>query len=468
MNDSCEFLLGILLLKVFYFARKKGLLNSVRSRYKEIDQLLATVKSHIQLTLQTRHFEKDALEASHNLEQWAEELRYLDENESQALLGASAAVAASAAGSDQNGGAGTVTSGPTAESVESWLHSQIQTANQMQVLVFELMQRGCDLIQHLDANASTGTNSSSETLINDCLNNGAVTTAATAAANQHTLNWIKQQNAQLNGGACATTTTSVVDLSPSALSVKQRVQYYVEYLSEREKELHELAVQQQRRLGKTLQLTQLEAECGQLVGYLTQVEASLFGMLRFARSLDEAEQVRRDHESFKCNVEHVSVRVSMLQAKAQRVLADHKHQHQQQQQQQQQSSKSLSKFEQLSNTLNAKWQMLIIYVDNRTRLVMAQINFYKYTEQVTSVLESLEAEYRRDEDWYEKACGEKDATGDAEQYVHAQLQMHAQKKQSFLKACNWARRTAETYHKYSVRNLSDAKITGLNGFVHFT
>ncbi len=69
------------------------------------------------------------------------------------------------------------------------------------------------------------------------------------------------------------------------------------------------------------------------------------------------------------------------------------------------------------------------------------------------MLESLEAEYRRDEDWLEKAGA------DAEHFLHAQLQQHAQKKQSFLKACNWARRTAETYHKYSVRNLSDAKKT---------
>ena len=55
------------------------------------------------------------------------------------------------------------------------------------------------------------------------------------------------------------------------------------------------------------------------------------------------------------------------------------------------------------NNLNSKWQMLLIYIDNRTRLIMAQINFYKYTDQVTTVLESLELEYARDEDWYEKS-----------------------------------------------------------------
>jgi hypothetical protein len=92
--------------------------------------------------------------------------------------------------------------------------------------------------------------------------------------------------------------------------------------------------------------------------------------------LDEAEQIKKEHEMFKANLERVSVNVNMLQTKSQRILFD-KQQHQQSQQQ-----RPVSKFEQLMNTLNSKWQMLLIYIDNRTRLIMAQINFYKYTDQV--------------------------------------------------------------------------------------
>ncbi len=73
---------------------------------------------------------------------------------------------------------------------------------------------------------------------------------------------------------------------------------------------------------------------------------------------------------------------------------------------------------------------------------------------MTTVLESLEQEYSRDEYWYEKSKIEYDP----EQYLQAQLQIHNQKKQSFLKACNWARRTGETFQKYSLRNICDAKI----------
>ena len=69
-------------------------------------------------------------------------------------------------------------------------------------------------------------------------------------------------------------------------------------------------------------------------------------------------------------------------------------------------------------------------------------------------MESLEHEYGRDEDWYDKSKSEYDP----EQYLQSQLQLHNQKKQSFLKACNWARRTGETFQKYSLRNICDAKI----------
>jgi triple functional domain protein len=172
---------------------------------------------------------------------------------------------------------------------------------------------------------------------------------------------------------------------------------------------------------------------------------TLFSLLKFARTLDEAEKIKKEHELFKSSLERVSVSVSILQSKAQRILIDHHHN---------QTDKTPTKFEQLMSTLNSKWQMLLIYIDNRTRLIMAQINFYKYTDQVMTVLESLELEYARDEDWYEKSKSE----FDPEQYLQAQIQIHNQKKQSFLKACNWARRTGETFQKYSLRNICDAKL----------
>lgn len=383
------------------------IVSNVKGRYAEIDNLLTSIKQRLETNLQIKMFEKDALEASQNLEQWAEELKYLNENEDQR----------------------------TPESTESWLHSQIQTANQMQVLVFELLQRGSDLAAYLEkAEPSASSQSSSEDGKSKENASGPSTPTGSGTASQHTLNWLKQQNSlnQLNGNQQQT------------LTAKQRIQSFVEYLNEREKELHELAIKQQRKLGQTLQINQLETECTQLLGFVSNIELTLFSLLKFAVNLDEAEQIKKEHEMFKANLERVSVNVNMLQTKSQRILYD----------KQQQQPRTVTKFEQLINSLNSKWQMLLIYVDNRTRLIMAQINFYKYTDQVTTVLESLEHEYSREEDWYEKAKNEYDP----EQYLQTQLQIHNQKKQSFLKACNWARRTGETFQKYSLRNICDAKI----------
>ena len=143
-------------------------------------------------------FSKDALEASQNLEQWAEELKYLDSADAVELERSN-------------------------ESAESWLHTQIQTANQMQVLVFELLQRGTDLVQQCDQQQQPPTSPAHNSLtLNELFSNdanssstggnnsGNVTPTSTgggAAANvsQHTLNWLKQQNALNNNSSNSVT-----------------------------------------------------------------------------------------------------------------------------------------------------------------------------------------------------------------------------------------------------------------------
>lgn len=56
------------------------------------------------------------------------------------------------------------------------------------------------------------------------------------------------------------------------------------------------------------------------------------------------------------------------------------------------------------------------------------------------MLDSLDREYRREEDW----CNVD---------IQAQLARHQEKKEAFLKACTLARRTAENFLKYMGRSL---------------
>lgn len=65
--------------------------------------------------------------------------------------------------------------------------------------------------------------------------------------------------------------------------------------------------------------------------------------------------------------------------------------------------------------------------------------------QVRSVLDSLEREYKRDEDW----C----ASGEKGLQVPTLVGKHQEQKEAFLKACTLVRRTAETFLKYTNRSL---------------
>lgn len=76
------------------------------------------------------------------------------------------------------------------------------------------------------------------------------------------------------------------------------------------------------------------------------------------------------------------------------------------------------------------------------------MNFYKTVEQVCNVLDSLDKEYRRDEDW----CGGGSST-EKSQIVSQLINKHQEQKEAFLKACTLARRTAETFLKYTTRSL---------------
>lgn len=89
--------------------------------------------------------------------------------------------------------------------------------------------------------------------------------------------------------------------------------------------------------------------------------------------------------------------------------------------------------------------------------------------QVCSVLDSLEREYKREDvDWYAKttaALHNSDpdqmadqgngtpAASDRVVLIAQLIAKHQEQKEAFLKACTLARRTAETFLKYSNRSL---------------
>lgn len=99
----------------------------------------------------------------------------------------------------------------------------------------------------------------------------------------------------------------------------------------------------------------------------------------------------------------------------------------------------------VAEDVTKRWQQLVTCAEERHKLVAASISFYKTTEQVRSVLDSLEREYRRDEDW----C----SGGEKSVQVTTFVTKHQEQKEGFLKACTLLRRNAETFLKYTNRSL---------------
>lgn len=73
--------------------------------------------------------------------------------------------------------------------------------------------------------------------------------------------------------------------------------------------------------------------------------------------------------------------------------------------------------------------------------------------QVCSVLDSLEREYRRDEDWCAGTTNGNSSQNDKASTIVQFINKHQEQKEAFLKACTLARRTAETFLKYTTRSL---------------
>lgn len=103
----------------------------------------------------------------------------------------------------------------------------------------------------------------------------------------------------------------------------------------------------------------------------------------------------------------------------------------------------------ISEEVTKRWQQLVTCAEERHKLVTASLNFYKTAEQVCSVLDSLEREYRRDEDW----CSSGQQNVDKATAISQLINKHQEQKEAFLKACTLARRTAETFLKYTTRSL---------------
>ncbi|XP_043215264.1 kalirin-like isoform X2 [Amphibalanus amphitrite] len=231
--------------------------------------------------------------------------------------------------------------------------------------------------------------------------------------------------------------SSIQFMTDTSTTASERCAMLLAYVNDRQSELDQLAERRRLRLEQRVQLGQLEAEANQVMTWIRNGESMLAASFSVPSSLQEAEQFKLDHEQLQRAVERTHTSAVQAWQRAESLINTNHYQP--------------DAIRTIAENITKRWQQLVTCAEDRHKLVTSSLSFFKTAAEVSVVLEGLEREYRRDEDW----CST-EKTGNAADnavLIASLIQKHQDQKVVFLKACTHARRTGGSVLKYATRSI---------------
>ena len=175
-------------------------------------------------------------------------------------------------------------------------------------------------------------------------------------------------------------------------SALERIEAILGFLQEREILMEDASEERRQRLEEIVSYSQLESDAKQVLRCMRNGESMLAASFTVPSCLEESKSLQNDHGQFQKLIEKTHLAAYQLQQRAESMI-QHRHF----------NSEGIRRIAiEVSNC----WQQLMTHAEDRHKLVVASLNFYKTVQQVTSVLESLETQYKTEEDF----CGSSSVT----------------------------------------------------------